>query len=201
VGGNDSGVTRFLLLMCFVPLIFGWLLIASFLTCKIFPEGSNMRMEWPETLNTFGMLYQVLFVVIVVWMAQPFRIFGHPEHSPVGGPDGDFHLVHYPDILAGSSDHGTMLMVSIICFLVFILTFLSYYIFQLWRMPSLSADDLQRRTFIYRAYRFMFMRFRASAWYWGGVLLLRTFYRLLANHFWSCYFVRVNFGLTQCAEL
>jgi len=169
VGNSDEGLQRFLMLMCVIPAVFGWLLLASLVTRAMFPEGHAFRMEWPETLNTFGMLYQVLFVVIVVWMAQPFRTFAHPFDA------NKRSLVHYPDVVDGSEEHVTMLTISVICFVCFVLSFLVFYIRQLKNMPSLSLEDLSRRTFIYRAYRFMFMRFRPSAWYWGGVLLFRNF--------------------------
>lgn len=74
LGGSDNGSTRFFLLMASVPMVFGWLFLSSWLTRQVFPPSSSFHMRAPETLNMFGMLYQTLFVVVIISIAQPLQV-------------------------------------------------------------------------------------------------------------------------------
>lgn len=165
VGSTDKGADKFMLLMVLIPVTFGWLIISSFISRCLLPVGSKMaflRIEFHDALNTFGMLYQSLFIVIMVWIVQPFRYFSHPEGSAVRGVR---HVVKYPDVQVESPEHVSMTGLAVFCLLAYGISFIAFYGYHVVRLPQQAAQSPEKKKQTLRGFRFMFQRFNPDTWY------------------------------------
>jgi hypothetical protein len=166
VFGNQP-LTQWLVVIS-IPI---WLVVclfgSSFLSRRFCGKDSSWRMEKPETFNTFGTVYQAVFITIVIGIIAPFRCYPHPNDSE------KMSLVKYPEVICGDAEHIPMLIIAVFVFLFTVANYFTYNCQKVMALPSMSHDDNADPTWR-RALKFMIYRFRHGAWYWGVPFLLRS---------------------------
>lgn len=147
----------------------------SYTISGIFAPGATLRIEKHHAKNMLGATYQSFFVLIVLWLVAPFRTFGHPSDVL----EDVRHVVKYPAIDTLSDDYGAVVAMAAVAFLAYGVSFVGYYIYQVCTLPKRANQSVTERDAIRRSCRFVFLRFKPEAWFWGAVLIVRNF-------LWSC---------------
>lgn len=200
LSGSDGGSLRYTILVVMVPIVFGWILLAGWLSRLAFGEKNKLHISKSAAFNVFGTAYQSFFVLIVSWVIAPFRSFGHPSKAL----EGVRHLVTYPDVEVASADHGVMVGLALFAFVFYALSFLVFYVHQIRTLPTRAQASEQERENIKRELRFIFLRFRPERWYflsfYYGLSSLRVASFGAAPVF-SAFVLRVRFSRCRCRLL
>ena len=109
------------------------------------------------------MVYQALFIALALIVIKPFRCYDHPNGK-------NSSLVAYPDVICGESDHVPLILFGLMGMFVYIFAFLVFYAIKVVQVPKLldGSPDMALR------YKFIVFRFRAGAWWWSLVFLIRN---------------------------
>lgn len=184
VGNNP--MTMFFIKFLLLPSLAVWLFGVSFLTRLVtgHDEAANVRrmlreaggekdikdepkspwwcMYRPETFNTFGTIYQAMFITVIMTIIQPMWCYEHPNEKT--------SMMTAPQLVCGEGDQVVMFVMALLGCILFVLDFLGYFIYQAYTLPKLSKGN----PIYYRAKKYMIYRFRADTWYWGAVFLVRN---------------------------
>jgi len=184
--GIDTAAGKFYLTLFLLPTLGAWIFLVSYITRVITKHDEAAKVKndtlaakgqkdpnykaspaWvmfhPETINTFGTIYQAAFITVAMTTISPMRCYGHPN--------GDSSLVSDPSIICGEGEHPAMLFIGFAAMLLFVVCFILYYAYAVHKMPQIAAVD----PLFYRSRKYMIFRFRSSTWYWGVVFLVRNF--------------------------
>jgi len=125
-------------------------------------EGSNRlyHMDGHTMMGCYGGVYNTFFIGIA---SQTFSLFQCYEH-----PNGRYSLRSSPDVLCDSQTWQDLVVAAIIAILVFCGGALTLFSYINLKAPSCFHDEVFRKK-----WRFLFMRFRPSVWWWGTLLLLK----------------------------
>jgi hypothetical protein len=155
----------------FIIAIPMWLVVILFAFSKFtrayLAEDSKWRMEYAETFNVFGTVYQAIFITVVIGILQPFRCYPHPNGSDL------MSVVNFPNVICGSDEHLVMVGFAVLALLFTCLNFFLYVAYKAYYLPSMSHDEHVDPVWR-RKLKFMIYRFRHGAWYWGVPFLLRS---------------------------
>jgi hypothetical protein len=150
------------------------LFVVSALTRKFLSKDSPWRMEYADTFNVFGMVYQAIFITVTVGILQPMRCYPHPNGSDI------MSVVNFPEVICGSEDHFVMLGISLLALCFTCLNFISMVARECYHLPAKSHDDTIDPIWR-RKLKFLIYRFRHGAWYWGVPFLLRSIFIGVSN--------------------
>lgn len=123
---------------------------------------SRYAMRRDDTWNTFGTMYQAVFITIALFVMSPFQCYNHPHEES--------SLMQRPDVICWSEEHATMVLGSVVFMLLAMVPYLLYYAYTIVQLPRWSTADVD----YYRSVKFIIYRFRAGAWYWGLIFLIRN---------------------------
>lgn len=122
-------------------------------------------MDGNLTFNTSGMLFQILFISTSMAVFLPFVCYDHPT-------DGQSSIVAFNSILCGEdSRHGALQAIAIVALLLFPVPFFAAACLMTHAAAERTRTD---PTFILR-WKFLFVRFRPSFYYWSIPFLTRNF--------------------------
>lgn len=160
------GVTTRYFVRTIVPIICiaslgGMWAITQFLPSQF----RKYRMDGNLTFNTSGMLLQILFISTSMAVFLPFVCYDHPT-------DGESSIVAFNSILCGEDPrHGSLQAIAITALLLFPIPF-----FAAACMMTYAAAERTRTdpAFILR-WKFLFVRFRPTLYYWSIPFLMRNF--------------------------
>merc|ERR1712023_5838 len=111
-------------------------------------------MELPGTVNTFGCVFQLMFVTILLSVIQPMRCFAHPN--------GKSSMQMFPDMLCGEGSHTPMVVLAFFGTIPLIL-FTLFYAYIVITIPDKALSDSAVSVW----FKFVIYRFLPGTWYWG----------------------------------
>jgi len=129
----------------------------------VMPLVKKAAWEWPKTVNSAAQVWQALYISIVLVAFLPFQCYDHPN--------GDSSVTEFPQVICGEGDHGTMVALGVFFIVVYGVGFFGIC---LWANITAPRMSLLRPSFTLYT-RFLFYRFRSDTWYWGSVLMVRSF--------------------------
>merc|ERR1719484_217293 len=136
---------------------------------QLFPEsGAVYFWRWTKArlINILGAFTSMVFVTMISVAQIPINCYSHPN-------DLGRSVRAYPDIICGDGgSHNTMLILCCALFLLAI-SFYAACVFATVVAPKWSACKATGNEFLV-ATRFLFIRYRVEAWYWGIFLLMRS---------------------------
>lgn len=153
-GWGESDFGHYTIRACiFIFFFFGiWL-------CHLITQPFSMiRWDWRATMNFSGQIFLVTFTTMVAVSAMPMSCYLHPS--------GLTSTREYPAVICGEPDHKNMLAVGIVFFILTV-SAAAALCFAVYKAPALSRRSL-------RAMVFMVNNYRAEAWYWGVVRVVRS---------------------------
>jgi len=160
---GSNPVTDYTIKICGVYFTGLLLYSMSVVSRTIFPKESWKYMRPEAVFNTWGTVYQALFVTIVLVVMSPFRCYEHP--------DGTSSMSGAPSIICTEGDHTYMQVVAIIALCTQSLPFIAMYAYMVTVIPKRSLSDPRYAI----KWKFIVYRFHAGAWYYGLAFLIRNF--------------------------
>lgn len=143
------------------------LLLAVILFLKSKARGTVASYK-VELLNTGGSLMQVLFISIVLSCAVPFMCYKHPG-------DRGYSMLKSPSVICyETSEHQGIMAVGIASFLLVVCPFIALVGFGTARYPHFARESSVNHGEGLVAFRFLFMRFQPSCYYYGSVMIARS---------------------------
>lgn len=91
------------------------LFATAYVSRKIFSHASYWHMGYKRTFNTFGTLYQAIFVALSLLIIQPVRTFENP--------DGTWAMMKAPHIEFGSPTYIKLTVITSVAFFGMVVTF------------------------------------------------------------------------------
>jgi len=127
--------------------------------------GMLSRPGWKKTwtFNATCQVWQALYISIVLVGLLPFQCYTHPN--------GESSLTKFPAVVCGTSQHAALFVAGVLATVVYGVGFFSMCVIATLKAPAQSATN---DTFV-RFFRFLLYRFRVDRWYWGTVLMVRSF--------------------------
>lgn len=130
--------------------------------------SKSTAVVWKDVVNTTGTIFLILFVSLVLVAVAPFVCYMHP------GTSGE-SMISQPSILCfGSEEHWGMVTIGVISFVLVPIPFLGFCAFVTWRYPQYLARYTPHSMKMIQAVRFLFSRFKPSAYFYGTFLLVRN---------------------------
>lgn len=139
----------------YVYMIFIVLLVVSSCLSK-----TKRGHQW-TVLNTIGAMTQAAFTTMVSVSLQMATLYVHPN--------GKTSVTKFPSILAESSEYPVMVIFGTALLLIAV-GFYASAAWACWRAPSLTFSSGSFTA----ATRFLFIRFRPDAWWYGMVVVTRA---------------------------
>jgi len=151
-------------------IFFFWVLMllpAVGLLSQVIPKTFEWwRWTKARLINVLGAFTSIVFVTMISVAQIPINCYSHPN-------DLGRSVRAYPDIICGDGgSHNTMLLCCCALFLLAV-SFYAACVFATVVAPQWSADKATGNEFLV-ATRFLFIRYRVEAWYWGIFLLMRS---------------------------
>uniref|UniRef100_A0A6U4BQC4 Tyrosine-protein kinase ephrin type A/B receptor-like domain-containing protein n=1 Tax=Vitrella brassicaformis TaxID=1169539 RepID=A0A6U4BQC4_9ALVE len=138
----------------------------SVLNWKAWLRSDVMSLD--KTINTIGMMINILYIAFVSNVCVIFQCFEHPN--------GRYTVREHPEITCFDPETGygkrwttTYLPLGIFGLLVYVIGVFVYFAWISYISPF-HFDEPGFRT----RYRFLFFRFRPDVYWWGSILLLRN---------------------------
>eukprot|EP00971_Amphidinium_carterae_P262609 5209183-Amphidinium_carterae.1 len=119
-----------------------------------------------EFVNTVGTLFNIFFISIIISCVSPLVCYPHPGNSGrsvVGNPTT---LCNFED------DHAYVVTTGFIALLCVPVPFLALVVFGILRYRRYVRSSLDAQWFL-ASFRFLFMRFHPSAYYFGAATVAR----------------------------
>ena len=126
-----------------------------------------------ELINTIGTVFSVFFISIVLSGISPMICYPHP-------PGNGRSMIMGPSIVCSGFEgswnkHTSMAMLGFLALLVAPLPFFAMTCYATWKYPSWIARYSPITSRRLQAFRFLFFRFKPSRYYYGVILLCRSF--------------------------
>ncbi|CAE7504109.1 unnamed protein product [Symbiodinium sp. CCMP2592] len=156
---TDDPLMMMITKMLFIPFLAscGGFLGAAAASCK------RERFTWPSYLNALGLVVMVLYLTICMSMTQPIHC--------TSNPNGLQTMVTDPAVVCWEPDHIPLALCSLLGLGVYGAGFLAYIVQIVLRYPALVSRGSGLK--LLTKYRFLFHRFKDSAYYWGPIFLLQ----------------------------
>mmetsp|Transcript_141047 Transcript_141047/g.316255 ORF Transcript_141047/g.316255 Transcript_141047/m.316255 type:complete len:1411 (-) Transcript_141047:296-4528(-) len=116
-----------------------------------------------KAANSSGQVWQALYISIALVALLPFQCYDHPS--------GDSSLRAFSHVVCGTDEHTVMFTFGVLFTLLYGVGFFSLCLMANWKAPELSA----KYPVFVSYFRFLLFRFRVDRWYWGSVLMVRSF--------------------------
>jgi len=147
-----------------IPVLVAALYLILFAGSRVvLPRLKRSSWEWTKTVNSAAQVWQALYISIVLVAFLPFQCYEHPN--------GDSSVTEMPEVVCGEGDHGTMAGLGVVFIVVYGVGFFGAC---LW--ANIVAPSRSLRSPAFTMYtRFLYYRFRSDCWYWGSVLMVRSF--------------------------
>jgi len=117
----------------------------------------------PKTCNSIGQVIQALYIGIALAAMLPFQCYQHPT--------GESSMRKFPEVICGDSTHDAMFGVGVLATLVYGVGFYVVCLFVAIMAPFYSMQS----PLFNQYFRFLLANFRSDTWWWGVVLLSRSF--------------------------
>eukprot|EP00971_Amphidinium_carterae_P324843 6454811-Amphidinium_carterae.1 len=119
-----------------------------------------------EFVNTVGTLFNIFFISIIVSCVSPLVCYPHPGNSGRSVVGNPATLCNFED------DHAYVVTTGCIAWLCVPVPFLALVAFGILRYPRFVQSSLDSQWFL-ASFRFLFMRFHPSAYYFGALTVTR----------------------------
>lgn len=146
-----------LLTPVYAAALFSFTFLASRLAER---SNRNYHMDGHAMMGCYGSVYNTFFIGIA---AQTFTLFQCYEH-----PNKRRSLLSAPDVLCDSQTWKDLLAVAIPGMLVFCGGALTLFAYINIKAPAHFHEEEFRKK-----WRFLFMKFRPTVWWWGTLLLVK----------------------------
>jgi hypothetical protein len=149
-----------------ITVVGGYMLIfsISWILGKIMPRTIK-PMDFDKTLNAMGLVLQCLFVSFAMECATFYVPLDHPSAPNT--------LVEFPNVVAWSSEHVSMIWLHILQVLVCVVAFFAYVCYICFTASSkLKHDGITKR--ILKRNAFILARWRPGWFVWGVLTLMRN---------------------------
>jgi len=117
-----------------------------------------------KTCNTIGQIFQAVYIGIILVAMLPFQCYAHPM--------GKSSMRKFPDVICGEGVHGGMFITAIFGTLIYGVGFYCICAFVALRAPHRSLVTSGKFN---QYFRFLLANFRSDTWWWGIILLTRSF--------------------------
>jgi len=156
-----NAVTRFTARIAVLPLTAMWICIILFMKKTFWNPKLVLNVD---VSNAIGGLFSLFFIPIVLAFLAPFICYQHPA--------GVSSMMSAPTILCGEDeDHSSMVVIGALAFVLLAVPFISGVAWGTYKYRTLvlnqDADNFNR-------FRFLFVRFRADGYWYGGCLIFRN---------------------------
>mmetsp|Transcript_71973 Transcript_71973/g.165101 ORF Transcript_71973/g.165101 Transcript_71973/m.165101 type:complete len:678 (-) Transcript_71973:272-2305(-) len=116
-----------------------------------------------KTCNSCGQIFQALYIGIALAAMLPFQCYEHPT--------GASSMRKFPEVICGESIHDAMFAVAVMATMIYGAGFYGICIFVAVRAPVSSMRNVKFNQY----FRFLLANFRSDTWWWGVMLLTRSF--------------------------
>jgi len=165
-GGNtpvQQYLVRFFLPTAVVVAMLICYATAAVLGCfGVLPE--HWRWELTKVINSVFQIYNSIFIALTAITAVAFQCYSHPN--------GDSSLVQYPTVLCGSDDHHSIVALSVILLITFVVPFVGVQVWASVHAMRVRANPERSKRHTTR-FRFLMYRYRPDVWWWGTIFTIR----------------------------
>jgi len=116
-----------------------------------------------KVFNSAGQVWQTLYISILLVALLPFQCYRHPN--------GKSSMRAYAQTVCGEDSHDAMVGIGATFTVVYGVGFFTLCLFANVMAPRLSSSKASFLLY----FRFLVFRFRVDRWWWGSVLMIRSF--------------------------
>jgi len=159
---NQYLVRFFLPTAVVVAMAVSYAFFAALDCLKMLPE--RLRWKLAKVINSTFQIYNAIFIALTAIAAAAFQCYSHPN--------GKSSLVQYPSVLCGSDDQNSIVAMSVVLLVTFVVPFIGVQVWANYYALRIRANLVQSKLHTTRV-RFLMYRFRPDVWWWGIVLTIR----------------------------